>query len=89
MLAKSIELITSRKHATGFNRMIEIHKFCEERFGKYNNLATWDTAFTNHTDDWVSFIFWNEEYATFLKLVYPDLMTREEFDSRRVTEFDH
>jgi hypothetical protein len=76
-----VELIMRRKGHTEFDKMIVIWKFCEERFGKTNYLNTWGGDFADDTDNYVAFKFWDEQMATYLKLTYPELMTREEFDN--------
>ena len=84
----AVELIMSRKGRTGFDEMMKIWRFCEERFGKTNYLNTWDGNFADDTDDWVAFKFWDESMATYLKLMCPDLMTRDEFNFREFNQFD-
>ena len=76
------ELITRRSGAHHFIKMTVIRRFCEERFGKPNCFYTWDGNFADNTNDYWAFQFWDESMATFLKLTYPDLMTREEFDTK-------
>ena len=77
----TVELIAPRKRPADFEKMIKIHKFCEERFGKTNCFFTWDVNFADDTDDYCSFKFWDESMATYLKLNYPEMMSREEFDN--------
>jgi hypothetical protein len=56
--------------------------WCKEMFGKPIWLVTWDGNFANDTEDYCAFKFWDEQMATYLKLTYPELMTREEFDNK-------
>lgn len=76
----TVELIMRRKGHTEFEKMMTIWRFCEERFGKPNCFYTWDGGFADDTDNYVAFNFWDESMATYLKLVYPELMSREEFE---------
>ena len=77
----STELITARS-GKNFYHMMEIWKWCEEHFGKTNCFYTWDGNFADHTDDWVAFTFWDEKLDTLVKLKFPDMMSREEFENR-------
>ena len=65
--------------------MVEIWNFCTARFGKPDYFKTWDASFADSTDDWVAFTFWDEALAVYVKLVYPGLMTRNDFDFRDYT----
>lgn len=78
----SVELIMRRIGQKEFDKMMVIWRFCEERFGKPDYFKTWDGNFADDTDEYVAFKFWDESMATYLKLTYPELMSREEFDNK-------
>ena len=63
--------------------MVAIYDYCVATFGKHDCFVTWDVGFADNTDDWVGFTFWDEKLATMLKLVYPEMMSREEFENRQ------
>jgi hypothetical protein len=76
------ELITRRRGHEDFEKMLKIIKFCEKQFGKTNCFYTWDINFADDTEDYCAFKFWDNSMASYLKLIYPELMTREQFDNR-------
>jgi hypothetical protein len=79
----SVELIVSRSGRKNFEHMGAIYDYCVATFGKHDCFVTWDVSFADNTDDWVAFKFWDEKLATMLKLVYPEMLSREEFENRR------
>lgn len=79
-----IELIIPRKTNSEFLRMNEINDYCTSMFGKADYGTTWALGFTDHTsDNWVSFKFYDNSLATFVKLMYPDMLSREEFEDQQ------
>jgi hypothetical protein len=52
--------------------MIEIHKWCEQAFGKIDYFTTWDVDFARGTEDYVEFKFYKEEMASAFVLQWTD-----------------
>lgn len=77
----TVSFITSRKGNANFDKMISMWNWCTETFGKANCFYTWDGDFADDTDDWVRFRFYDESLGTMFKLMYPHVMSQEEFET--------
>lgn len=81
-MAMTTALSIPRKSYADFDHLNEIAKYCADMFGVSVVSETWSVNFSEESDDYATFTFYDDELATVVKLRFPDMLTPDEFEDQ-------
>lgn len=75
----SISLSVHRKSYADFDQLNKIINWCVDLHGA-SAPETWTVGFSEESDEYATFIFYDEQLATLTKLQFPNMLTPDEFE---------